>query len=95
LGKAFAYRPRRRHAVPPARNPREELYDLRADPYYMNNLADDPGYSDIKKPLREKLMEVLTEQRDPRVAEAPCRYERAPYAGELQDFQKDEFIRFS
>jgi len=77
------------------KRPREELYDLRADPYYMNNLAADPRYSDIKEPLCEKLMEVLTEQRDPRVAEAPCRYERAPYAGDLQDFQKDEFIRFS
>ena len=70
------------------KRPYEELYDLRFDPCYMNNVADIAEYDDIKKELKSKLMEVLEQQSDPRVTEHPCRFEHAPYAGELQDFQK-------
>jgi len=65
----------------------EELYDLRSDPDYMRNLADEQEYAGIKSELRDQLMQVLTDQRDPRAIETPCRYEYQPYAGELQDFQ--------
>lgn len=59
--------------------PREELYDLRIDPDYMTNVAEDPAYNAPRTELAAKLMEVLRNQADPRVVESPCRYEHEPY----------------
>ena len=59
--------------------PAEELYDLRTDPHYMSNVADDPAYSETRHDLSRRLLEVLHEQGDPRVVETPCRYELPPY----------------
>jgi N-sulfoglucosamine sulfohydrolase len=59
----------------------EELYDLLVDPDYMNNVATEPDYQEVKKNLNEKLMSVLTEHEDPRVVESPPRFENPPYAG--------------
>jgi len=67
------------------KRPQEELFDLHADPYYMNNIASDPQYAEKKKELADKLMQVLHEQNDPRVVEEPCRFEHAPYAGEVEE----------
>ena len=64
---------------------REELYDLRVDPHYMNNIADDPEYDPIRKELSTALMQVLREQSDPRLVESPCRFEHAPYAGPVDE----------
>ncbi len=72
------------------KRPYEELYCLPNDPHYMDNVADNPKYADIKENLKTKLMKVLQEQQDPRIAEASCRFEHPPYAGELQDFQKQD-----
>jgi N-sulfoglucosamine sulfohydrolase len=65
------------------KRPREELFDLRVDPDHMNNLADSPEHASIRDDLRERLFAVLREQNDPRLVETPCRYEHAPYAGDL------------
>lgn len=62
------------------KRPKEELYDLRVDPCYMNNIADHDDYQDIRRQLADQLMSVLHEQNDPRVVESPCRYEHQPYA---------------
>ena len=66
------------------KRPQEELYDLRKDSHYMNNVADDPGYQETKKELHNQLMTVLREQNDPRVVEEPCRFEHAPYASPVE-----------
>ena len=67
------------------KRPQEELYDLRVDPHYMNNIADDPEYDPIRKELSTKLMQILREQSDPRLVESPCRFEHAPYAGPVDE----------
>lgn len=59
--------------------PAEELYDLRADPHYMNNVAADPAYAQTRQHLAERLMAVLRQQEDPRVVESDCRFERPPF----------------
>jgi len=44
--------------------PAEELYDMRNDPWELNNLADDPKYAAVKKELRKALDEWMTQQGD-------------------------------
>jgi len=63
------------------KRPAEELYDLKEDPYMMRNRADDSSYAQIREELEKRLLALLAEQEDPRVAEKPCRYEAPPYAG--------------
>ncbi|NOZ21829.1 MAG: sulfatase [Planctomycetes bacterium] len=45
--------------------PREELYDLQADPDEMNNLADDPCKAQLKAQLRNHLLHWMTSTNDP------------------------------
>ena len=51
-----------------AKRPAEELYDIKADPDCINNLAGKPGHAQQQKRLREKLDKILVEQGDPRIA---------------------------
>ena len=44
--------------------PKEELYDIRNDPYEINNLADDPAYLEKLKELRGRLATWLEETDD-------------------------------
>ena len=44
--------------------PKEELYNLKEDPYELHNLANDPNYTEIKKELREKLNQWMEQQGD-------------------------------
>ena len=67
------------------KRPREELYDLRVDPDHMKNVAGDPAYFDSKKELAAKLMYILRQNDDPRLVEAPCRFEYEPFAGPLSN----------
>jgi uncharacterized sulfatase len=48
------------------KRPAEELYDVKADPYQMNNLADKPEYQAVKRMLRTALDAELKRTRDPR-----------------------------
>ena len=59
--------------------PAEELYDLRVDPHYLNNVVEDAQYREVRQQLSDQLMSVLTEQEDPRVVEPDCRFERSPF----------------
>lgn len=91
--KAWMIHHREDHDVEPlyelafGKRPREELYDLKDDPCYLNNVADDPAYANIRKSMEARLLSLLREQNDPRLMERPCRYEMEPYAGPLADFQ--------
>lgn len=44
--------------------PAEELYDVIKDPLEMNNLADSPALTSIKKELKEKLLKWMEQQGD-------------------------------
>lgn len=67
------------------KRPKEELYDLRKDPDYLINVANDPIYLEIKSKLETRLMSVLNQQNDPRVTESPSRFENTPFAGPLTE----------
>lgn len=73
------------------KRPREELYDLNEDPHYMNNVADDPAYANVRQAMEERLTGILKTENDPRLTEQPCRYEFEPYAGPLAEFQKPDW----
>jgi len=48
------------------KRPAEELYDVKADPHQLNDLADDPQYASVKRGLRRRLDRELRQTRDPR-----------------------------
>lgn len=55
--------------------PYEELYDLKADPGEVSNLAGDPAYGKILKELSARLDNVLTTYGDPRMEAGECIYD--------------------
>ena len=67
------------------KRPREELYDLRKDPDYMQNVAYESEYEQIRADLNSRLMSALKEHDDPRVTESPPRFEQSPYAGPVPE----------
>jgi N-sulfoglucosamine sulfohydrolase len=56
--------------------PAEELYDLRADPDQLNNVAASPAYAAAKRELAGRLDRVMRETADPRLEDA---FDRPPY----------------
>ncbi|RXP59363.1 DUF229 domain-containing protein [Lutibacter sp. HS1-25] len=51
--------------------PKEELFDCKADPFELNNIADDPAYADKLQELRAEMDRWLTEiNDDPTLPEA-------------------------
>ncbi len=55
--------PAQQHMWAPTR-PEEELYDTEADPYQVNNLADDPEYATILTEMRTAQQQWATETHD-------------------------------
>lgn len=48
------------------KRPAEELYDIKADPFNIHNLADNPQLAAVKKSLKAKLDNWMTKTKDPR-----------------------------
>lgn len=61
------------------KRPAEELYDLKSDPDQVKNLASDPEYAARRKELGERLLKILKDAKDPRVAEGECIYDKPPF----------------
>lgn len=61
------------------KRPAEELYDLKADPDQVKNVAADPKYAEAKKQLADRLAKVLTDAGDPRLIDKECRFEKPPF----------------
>ena len=64
------------------RRPREELYDLRRDPACVDDLAADPAQAGRKLRLRERLLDDLEAQGDPRLKGMGHLFDEHPYADE-------------
>lgn len=56
--------------------PGEELYDVSSDPDQMVNLAEDPAWQQRREELRERLLDELKANADPRLEDA---FDRPPY----------------
>lgn len=64
----------------------EELYDIQADPYCMQNLATEAAHADRKRALREEMETRLREQGDPRLLGRGEVFDAYPYSGQVRDF---------
>ena len=65
-----------------ARRPEEELYDLKKDPDQVVNVASRAEYATSKTELAARLMSVLQETNDPRVAEGTSIFDEPPFTDE-------------
>ena len=61
-----------------AKRPAEELYDLRADPEQLVNVAGDERHAATRAALAAELHDTLRDAGDPRL-EPDCPFERAPF----------------
>jgi arylsulfatase A-like enzyme len=67
-----------------AKRPAEELYDIRNDPFELNNLAGDPAYASVMNRLRDQLMDQLQRTGDPRVHGHGDSFDEYPYYGVME-----------
>lgn len=65
------------------KRPAEELYDLKKDPFQMVNVADDLNYALEKSEIKERLINYLTETKDPRVVGGEMKWLNAAYFKDL------------
>jgi arylsulfatase A-like enzyme len=70
------------------KRPREELFDLKKDPFQMHNVAEDPAYAKVVKDLRQRLLAELKRTGDPRVKNNGAFFETPPMAGPVPDDAK-------
>jgi N-sulfoglucosamine sulfohydrolase len=66
------------------KRPAEELFDLRADPDCLDNLAGRPEFDRLRQALATELETRLKAQNDPRMLGQGHRFEQEPYASEAQ-----------
>jgi len=66
--------------------PDEELYDVKADPYQMKNLAADPAFAKVKKSLEKALTDYMRTTDDPRAAGRGEVFARYPIWSNLHRF---------
>lgn len=74
--------------------PEEELYDTKADPFEMVNLADDPGYDEIKAGLKKELFQWMEQQNDFLTEGGPIPYLKSTHpldvdSGDIKASMKD------
>ncbi|MCB1209752.1 MAG: sulfatase [Verrucomicrobiales bacterium] len=61
--------------------PEQELYDLKADPQCLKNLADLPMFAPIVKELRGQMDKMLVEEKDPRALGNGAIFDTYEYLG--------------
>lgn len=66
------------------KRPEIELFDIKKDPYELNNLANDPKYATIKADLMKKMTGYLVETKDPRAIGGDVSiWDKAPYFSDV------------
>lgn len=77
-----------------SKRPEEELYDVKNDPYCLNNLAGNTDYADIQKNMKEALLNELKRSEDPRVVgENEGIFDTyLRYVGPMRDFPKPDWV---
>ncbi len=73
--------------------PAEELYDLRADPQCLHNLATQAEFDDTRRRLAAIMTEELQTQGDPRICGQGDVFDRYPYADEANRGFYERFMR--
>lgn len=68
------------------KRPAEELYNIEADPFCMNNLADGNSFKDVKAKLTTEMTQKLEEQNDPRILGKGSIFDNYSYYGAVQNF---------
>lgn len=63
------------------KRPREELYDLKTDPYQTKNVAADPKYAQLRAESEQKLLAELKRTGDPRLVDDGRFFETPPLSG--------------
>ena len=63
------------------KRPREELYDLKADPHQTRNLAGDAQYETHRAEMERRLMAELRRTADPRLVDDGVFFETPPMSG--------------
>jgi len=61
------------------KRPKEELYNIKNDPFQIKNLANEPAFAEIKKQMNEQLISELKATGDPRVTGDGQTFEHMPY----------------
>ncbi|QIA06347.1 sulfatase family protein [Draconibacterium halophilum] len=64
----------------------EELYNIKTDPFCLNNLADNSDFDAIKTKLIAELNSKLTEQGDPRILGNGDVFDHYNYSGAVQNY---------
>lgn len=67
------------------KRPREELYDLKADPHQTRNVATEAAYAKSKAALEARLMAELKRTGDPRLIDDGRFFETPPMSGPAAD----------
>jgi N-sulfoglucosamine sulfohydrolase len=67
------------------KRPREELYDLKADPQQTKNVAADPAYAKARAGLEKQLLAELEKTGDPRLVDDGRFFETPPMSGPVSD----------
>jgi arylsulfatase A-like enzyme len=65
------------------KRPPVEVYNVRADPYCMTNLADDPELATLIAGMEERMVTDLREQQDPRMFGNGAVFDNYPYTGKV------------
>lgn len=64
----------------------EELYDISADPYCIENLANDPKFAELKNRMNLEMTEKLTRDQDPRILGNGDVFDKYVYQGAVQNY---------
>lgn len=64
----------------------EELYNIKEDPFCMNNLAEDENFAEQKSKMEAEMTRKLTEQGDPRILGNGDIFDNYPYQGAVQNY---------